>query len=67
MQNTAGMECNDANRGKMNFVKNVTIGSGTGDAFAVCLKGTDGNHYWRYLYGASGVTTSTANFGTGLQ
>lgn len=64
---TTSMACNEANRGKMNFVKDVTIGSGAGDAFAVCLKGTDGKFYWRYLYGASGVTTSTENFGTGLQ
>ncbi|MRM83173.1 hypothetical protein [Riemerella anatipestifer] len=67
LEGTAGIECNEANRGKMNFQKDVAIGTGTGDAFAVCLKGTDGGFYWRYLYGAAGVANQTGTFGTGLQ
>ncbi|MDY3316313.1 hypothetical protein PG630_03180 [Riemerella anatipestifer] len=67
LEGTAGIECNEANRGKMNFQKDVAIGTGTGDAFAVCLKGTDGDFYWRYLYGAAGIANQTGAFGTGLQ
>lgn len=63
---TENIECNEANRGKMNFQKDVAIGSEKGDTFGICLKGTDGNFYWRYLYGAGGVTNNTGVFGTGL-
>ncbi|VDH03468.1 hypothetical protein [Bergeyella zoohelcum] len=61
------MPCNDANRGKMNFIKDVQIaGGGTADAFGICLKSSDGNFYWRYLYGGTGVTNLTGNFGENL-
>lgn len=67
VQNTASMECNATNRGKMNLVQDVSANGQTFDAFGICLKGSDGNFYWRYLYGAGGETTGTGNFGTGLQ
>lgn len=63
----ADLQCNDANRGAMNFVKDVAMLNGsTADVFAVCLKGSNGTHYWRYLYGAGGNSTGTGVFGSGL-
>lgn len=63
----ANLACNNDNRGKMNFIKDVALqGGGTADAFAVCLKSSDGQFVWRYLYGGQGVSNQTGNFGDNL-
>lgn len=66
VQTQTTMECNEDNRGKMNFGR-ISINSKETDAIGFCMKNGDNEFRWYYIYGGASHTVGTnANFGQGL-
>ncbi len=66
VNSTANVECNEDNRGIMNFGR-ISINGQDTDAIGFCMKNSANEFKWYYIYGGAGVTTGNGStFGTGL-
>lgn len=63
---TNNVECTEANTGTMNF-GSINIEGKATEAFGFCMKNSEGEYQWYYIYGGAGITTGQGAFGQGLQ